>query len=1160
MSEYLAPAVYVEEVDTGSKPIEGVSTSTAGMIGVTERGPVNVPIMITSYGEYTRWFGGGLNRLDFGDHCYLPHGVDGFFTNGGKRVFITRVLDDQQAAAAEFTLFDRGRATSANTMLLRAAAENTGTTGNLPKILVLPDSNLALNDWLRIGDGSRAEYRQLVAPSPQSPDTVAIPLHLPLGRSHANPAGPTVTVEEFSRAAIGGGYTLIVDAPATRIEPGTHTIVIDGLAADINNFVNTNMDNLRLLEIGGANIGEYRFVTAVTRLSATRARVTLDSPLLLAYNNAAVIIQLQPPLAAAVLSPPLPANIVATVPVQAFLDPSARAGDSILYVANRGTDFDVRTDLIVIDRTDIATREVRRIGELRSLTLQTATADSYAVNTIVQAVTLRDDSTVTIVAPAPAALASSFVVSNSAQLSIGQRLVVGTGVNQEEVVIQQITAATNTLTLVTPLNFLKNAADPVVPVRNITANALTGANFLVLNNRMNLAIGDVLRVGNLADEEFVTVTGFGAPMPSGVRPDAGTVLISPTLTRTHITVGTQVIRQNTPALGAAAPCVLVLEATLGSTALWISDGGGGAGAFPANSFIRATQPDGDVYYHRIAAISATAVVPTMLSLNDILHFNHVPGSAVVERDALIQVQALDPGAWGNRLRLAIEDEATGLCSDTTFQSAPPNPTQARLRSVSGIEAGTILELFDRATDTRVGPLLKVKQINRATGEVRLDIAAALSALQMGLAMTLGVRSLEFRVTVFWLRQPDPAQPSRNDTVIASESFRHLSMDTRHSRYIQTVIGDINGPLRLADRRPEGESWYIRVHDLAQDLLEPTCTQRLESVRMGPETLIDILPGGRTRAARHALDTGDDGLITLADTHYIGQDDPNPENRTGLQSLRNIEEISIVASPGSTSVAVQNALINHCELLRYRFAVLDGLRAPNDSLSDIQNQRQQYDTKYAALYHPWLLIPDPYAMTIGAPPEYPVPPSGYMVGIYARTDIDRGVHKAPANEVVRGVIGLQRKLTKEQHDILNPYPVNINVIRDFRPNNRGIRVYGGRVITSDSDWKYVNVRRLMIFIEASVDRGLQWVVFEPNAEALWARVRRSISNFLTLVWRNGGLEGTKPEEAFFVKCDRTTMTQTDIDQGRLICLVGVAPVKPAEFVIVRIGLWTAHADD
>jgi phage tail sheath protein FI len=170
-----------------------------------------------------------------------------------------------------------------------------------------------------------------------------------------------------------------------------------------------------------------------------------------------------------------------------------------------------------------------------------------------------------------------------------------------------------------------------------------------------------------------------------------------------------------------------------------------------------------------------------------------------------------------------------------------------------------------------------------------------------------------------------------------------------------------------------------------------------------------------------------------------------------------------------------------------------------------------------------------------------------------------VHKAPANEVVRGIIGLRQQLSKREQDVLNPGPTNINVIRDFRRDNRAIRSYGGRVITSDPDWKYVNVRRLLIFIEASIDRGLQWVVFEPNAEPLWARVRRTIGDFLTTVWRNGALEGTAPEEAYFVRCDRSTMTQTDIDLGRLIAVIGVAPVKPAEFVIIRIGLWTAHAD-
>jgi hypothetical protein len=546
----------------------------------------------------------------------------------------------------------------------------------------------------------------------------------------------------------------------------------------------------------------------------------------------------------------------------------------------------------------------------------------------------------------------------------------------------------------------------------------------------------------------------------------------------------------------------------------------------------------------------------MFVLDQPLDLSHAVGSPFIERRSMLNVQALDPGIWGNRLRVSIEDEDPGLVSRTDLLNVGL-ATQVRLASVAGIEPGTILELSDPATSVAIGGPLKVSTVDRTSGDITLAAGGLDPAQQaahvaaIGSGRHLGVRSREFRLTLYLLRQPDPLTPSRNDLIIDSEIFRNLSMDPRHSRYVQTVIGDINGPLRLSDRRPEGESGYIRVSDQAATVAIA------QGIRLGPETLVDVLPDGRRRAARHRLRRGDDSIATLTDAHYVGNDDPTPELRTGLHSLRNVEEISIVACPGRTSTAIQNALINQCEFMRYRFAVLDGPSPPQDTLANVQFQRQQFDTKYAALYHPWLLIPFPFPTTLTQIPDYPIPPSGHVVGIYARTDIERGVHKAPANEVVRGITGLQRVLNKEQQDILNP--VNINVIRDFRDNNRGIRVFGGRVTTNDPDWKYANVRRLMIFIEASVDRGLQWVVFEPNAEPLWARVRRSITNFLNLVWRNGALEGTKPEEAFFVRCDRTTMTQTDIDNGRLIVVVGVAPVKPAEFVIIRIGLFTARAE-
>jgi phage tail sheath protein FI len=182
-----------------------------------------------------------------------------------------------------------------------------------------------------------------------------------------------------------------------------------------------------------------------------------------------------------------------------------------------------------------------------------------------------------------------------------------------------------------------------------------------------------------------------------------------------------------------------------------------------------------------------------------------------------------------------------------------------------------------------------------------------------------------------------------------------------------------------------------------------------------------------------------------------------------------------------------------------------------------------------------------------------------MGIYARTDIERGVHKAPANEVIRGIRDLEFKLTKEEQGILNP--ININVLRNFRDNYRGLRVWGARTLSSDPDWKYVNVRRLFNFIEHSIDRGTQWAVFEPNDEPTWARLRRTVTAFLRTVWRNGALQGRTPEEAFFVKCGlyEDTMTQDDIDNGRLIMLIGLAPVKPAEFVIFRIGQWAAGSE-
>ncbi|MCC6234904.1 MAG: phage tail sheath family protein [Verrucomicrobiales bacterium] len=325
-------------------------------------------------------------------------------------------------------------------------------------------------------------------------------------------------------------------------------------------------------------------------------------------------------------------------------------------------------------------------------------------------------------------------------------------------------------------------------------------------------------------------------------------------------------------------------------------------------------------------------------------------------------------------------------------------------------------------------------------------------------------------------------------------------------------------------------------------------------------LVPALRGTAVTGTTEILSGGSDGNLISADD-LLGQEaDPDDPDRkaTGLEALGEIDDIAIVAAPDAATLSVPEVaaghLIAHAEKLRYRIAVVDG--PPGSSMTEIREFRGRFDSKYAALYHPWIEILDPTERAAqGAPPRrLLLPPSGFVTGIYARSDIERGVHKAPANEIVRGLTQFEVNINKARQDVLNPE--GINALRFLE--GRGNRVWGARTISSDPEWKYVNVRRLFAYIEHSVDKGTQWAVFEPNNRRLWDNIRQTVENFLLVLWRDGALLGDKPEEAYFVRCDRTTMTQNDLDNGRLICLVGVAPVKPAEFVIFRIGQWTSDS--
>ena len=376
----------------------------------------------------------------------------------------------------------------------------------------------------------------------------------------------------------------------------------------------------------------------------------------------------------------------------------------------------------------------------------------------------------------------------------------------------------------------------------------------------------------------------------------------------------------------------------------------------------------------------------------------------------------------------------------------------------------------------------------------------------------------FRLEVyFWDRPPadgaifDPeAEPDRLPRPDRQEFFDDLSLKAEHPNY-----------------------WDKRVNHGNSSLVE-----------------IAVADGAAlpTSFSSQALAEGADG-DPPSPADFQGEND-NPNQRKGLAALAldEFREVAIVYAPAVDGDII-NAIVTHCERNKYRFAVID---APaGQANANNLRPRDANDTKYGAFYYPWIEISDPVT---GA--RKMVPPGGHVCGIYALTDNTRGVFKSPANETVAGALDLEFDIDERTQEVLNPR--GVNVIRRFP--GRGIRVWGARTLSSDPLWKYVSVRRLFIFIEASIYRSTQWVVFEPNDERLWARVKQTVTLFLRTQWREGALMGAKEEEAFVVSVGRgLTMTEDDILNGRLIIEVGIAPVRPAEFVIFRFYQKTREAN-
>ncbi|NOV32384.1 phage tail sheath subtilisin-like domain-containing protein [Methylomonas sp. ZR1] len=300
-----------------------------------------------------------------------------------------------------------------------------------------------------------------------------------------------------------------------------------------------------------------------------------------------------------------------------------------------------------------------------------------------------------------------------------------------------------------------------------------------------------------------------------------------------------------------------------------------------------------------------------------------------------------------------------------------------------------------------------------------------------------------------------------------------------------------------------------------------------------------------------LSGGSDGNVPGA-VQYGGVED-EVNGSSGFVALENIEDVSIVMTPAAAADATNHQAIvaevqKHCLKMRYRVGIVDS--RDGMALSEVREFRSNFDDSRLALYYPWVVIADPRGLLS----TITVPPSGFIAGVYANTDVQRGVHKPPANEPVIGALRFAQEINRFQQELLNPN--GINCLRSFP--GRGHRVWGGRTLSSDPEWKYVNVRRYFLYLERSIDKSTQWAVFEPNGERLWDNIRQTVESFLYNEWVNGRLLGGSAKTAYFVRCDRSTMTQNDLDNGRLVCEIGVAALKPAEFVIFRIGQKTADA--
>jgi len=551
---------------------------------------------------------------------------------------------------------------------------------------------------------------------------------------------------------------------------------------------------------------------------------------------------------------------------------------------------------------------------------------------------------------------------------------------------------------------------------------------------------------------------------------------------------------------------IVRVATAARATLDLADRGGGAGVAITVSAVEegtaGNSLSAQVQDAQIVAAAAVAKPEATVqnAANDQITVTSATDAANFQPGDIVTIEATAERVTVDRVRGAdifLTSTLAASHNAGTLRIADLMATQTtfRLVSAAGLEAGSAITIAQGATSEET--VVSAVTGNLVTVSPALNNGYTLAAADAAVTVV----SHEFNLIIRGPSQPD-------------EVFSNLAMDPRHSRFFRRIVDSVSVEVALP--------------------LVP-------STELPPDNRPAVL--AQTNLAGGTADN----VNNINSGHY----------QTALAALTKIDDVNLVATPDRTDATVQTAVRDHCTAMADRFAILDSaFNLPPFGVGSVIDQRLAVESQagFAAIYYPWIGVPDPQGTNGDL---LMVPPSGHIAGIYARSDNTRGVHKAPANEPIRGALMVERRLDNIEHGQVNIE--GINVIRVF-PNQAVPKVMGARTTVPKAEvpWRYVNVRRLLLFIEESIEEGIQWAVFEPNNLALWEKLKRTISEFLYRVWRDGALFGATAEEAFYVKCDEELNPASLRAQGQVIVEIGVAPVRPAEFVIIRIGQWEGGA--